>query len=112
MQKKIVGQKFENLAVNYLKNKGYTILKQNYRNTLGEIDIIAKDADYLVFVEVKYRTSLKFGRPAEAVSFYKQNKIRQVATLYLKSKKMLNSLVRFDCIEILNDEINHIIDAF
>lgn len=99
-------------AVQYLKNKKYQIIATNYRNRIGEIDIIAKDENTLVFVEVKRRATLAFGRPCEAVDFRKQQKIRKVAELYLLTTKQYYADVRFDVIEILGDEINHIENAF
>ena len=104
----ITGKKYEIIATNYLKQKGYKILENNYKNVIGEIDIVCKDKDIIVFVEVKYRTSAKFGRPIEAITPHKLMKIRQTATSYLKIKRMLDSSVRFDAIEILDDEIRHV----
>lgn len=104
----IVGKKCELIATNYLKQKGYKILENNYKNIIGEIDIICQDNDIIVFVEVKHRTSAKFGRPIEAITSHKLMKIRQTATGYLKFKRKLDSSVRFDAIEILDDEIRHI----
>ena len=84
------GYRGENLAKNYLLNeKRYTILAQNYRNTVGEIDIIARDKNTIVFVEVKARETLAFGRPSEAVNYKKQQKIRRVAELYLVQRKSM-----------------------
>lgn len=104
----LTGRKYEAIACNYLQQKGYTIVAKNYSNTLGEIDIICKKDDLLVFVEVKYRVSAKFGRPIEAITPHKLMKIRQTATLYLKQHRLLEANIRFDAIEILNDEIRHI----
>lgn len=101
----ITGRKYEVIACNYLKSKGYQILEQNYTCPIGEIDIICMDKDLIVFVEVKYRTSAKFGRPIEAITPHKLRKIFQTATFYLKSKRKLNANCRFDAIEILNDNI-------
>ena len=81
---KITGFKGERQAVIYLTKLGYSILKNNYTTKLGEIDIIAKDKQTIVFVEVKTRLTTEFGLPREAVTSYKQNKIRLVATEYLK----------------------------
>ncbi len=112
-EKKTYGNIGENLATKYLENKGYKIVCQNFSNKLGEIDIIAKDKDYIVFVEVKARHSAKYGLPREAVTLYKQNKIRMVALSYLKTIHKLDSNCRFDVIEIFgDDEITHIINAF
>lgn len=102
----------ENKAVNYLVEKGYEILETNYKTKLGEIDIIAKDGERIVFVEVKARATARFGYPREAVNYYKQKTIQMVASMYLKSKRLLNSYIRFDIIEILAGEITHLISAF
>ena len=99
-------------AEKYLKDKGFVIVTTNYKNRIGEIDIIAKDKNALVFVEVKSRATLLYGRPCEAVDFRKQQKIRKVAELYLVTTKNYYADVRFDVIEILGEEINHIENAF
>ena len=65
----------EKLALKYLKKQKYKILEKNFRCALGEIDIVAKDGEFLVFVEVKTRSSNAFGEPMEAVDFYKQRKL-------------------------------------
>ncbi len=108
----IEGTKGELLAINYLKKIKYNIIETNYKNKLGEIDIIAKINNTIVFVEVKERETSLFGRPCEAVDYVKQNKIRNVATLYLIKNKLMDSLVRFDVIEVIDNKINHIINAF
>ena len=107
----------EGLACNYLNKDGFKIIELNYKNKLGEIDIIAKEKDTILFVEVKSRLSTKFGMPREAINFYKQKKIINVATVYLKQKKLINNTcIRFDCIEILGDKneykIEHITNIF
>lgn len=115
MQTNIYGKRSEIIAADYLKNKGYTIIETNYKNKIGEIDIVAKDGDYIVFVEVKARISQKFGHPFDAIDGRKQQKIRSVASLYLVKNKKYNSKCRFDAISILgveNPEITHVIDAF
>lgn len=112
MNNKIFGNIGENLAAKYLEDKGCEILEQNYSNKIGEIDIIAKQKDTIVFVEVKTRTSAKFGLPREAVTHHKQYKIRLVALAYLKSKKLINSKCRFDVIEELDGKITHIENCF
>lgn len=109
---KIKGNKAESLAVNFLKQKGYIIVETNYKNKIGEIDIIAKDKDRYVFIEVKYRATLKFGYPRETVTYQKQKRIKLIASVYLKSKYLLNVYTRFDVIEILADKITHIQNAF
>ncbi len=108
----ILGAIGENKAVKYLKKKGFKILEKNHKNLLGEIDIIAKDKDFLVFVEVKTRSSMAFSTPAYAVNTSKQHKLKKSATLYLKTHNLFNVPCRFDVIEILEEKINHIINAF
>ena len=107
-----LGVSGEQQAKKYLIKQGYKVLETNYKTVLGEIDIIAKKDGFIVFVEVKTRSNTKFGLPRESVTPYKQNKIRAVATYYLKTKNMLNSAVRFDVIDILNNEITHITNCF
>lgn len=96
---KITGKCGENAVASYLKKMGYKILERNYRNKIGEIDIIAKNKENLVFVEVKTRSSDKFGTPAEAVTYYKKQKIVNAAKYYLmKNPTELN--IRFDIAEV------------
>ncbi len=94
------GKKSESIAAMHLKKHGYKILKQNYRTKLGEIDIIAKDKNTLVFVEVKSRSSNRFGNPKWAVTPKKQRKVSMVALLYIKSTKQSNVKARFDVVAI------------
>lgn len=116
MKKNIQGQIGEAIAKKYLHKNHYKIIDMNFKTPAGEIDIIATDKRYLIFIEVKLRTSLSKGYPREAVDKYKQNKIRLVATQYLKLHILTNIPIRFDVIEIVGDEhnhtIEHIIDAF
>lgn len=98
--RQIFGEKGESIAVRYLKKKGYKILEKNYRTKLGEIDIIAKDKDTLVFVEVKSRRSWQFGNPKAAVTPAKQRKISKVALYYLKTNDCSNAKARFDVVTI------------
>lgn len=108
----IQGRKHEIIAQNFLKKKGYKIIECNYSNEIGEIDIIAKQQDILVFVEVKFRSTSAFGLPREAVGNYKQNKIRKTALLYLQINDLFDCNIRFDVIDILGEEITHIENAF
>lgn len=115
MQSNTYGKRSEIIAADYLKEKGYKILATNYKNKIGEIDVIAQDGEYIVFVEVKARFSGAFGNPLEAINAKKQQKLRAVASLYLMKNKKYGNLCRFDAISILgleNPEITHIIDAF
>ena len=108
----VLGAKGEIQALKYLTENKYKILFTNYKNKIGEIDIIAKQKEYIVFIEVKKRETLAFGRPSEAVDKRKQQKIRLVAQMFLKQYKLFDSDVRFDVIEIIGDELNHIENAF
>ena len=90
----------EDLAVRFLKDKGYRIITTNHRTPFGEIDIIAEDGDTLVFIEVKSRKSDAYGPPAASVDRRKQRKISMSALSYLKSAKKIGSRSRFDVVAI------------
>jgi len=110
------GKESESLAVRYLKKNGYKILEQNYRNKIGEIDIIAKEKGTLVFVEVKARKTHVFGNPKWAVTPKKQRKISMVALYYLKTTRQTHVKARFDVISLSltkdNPQIEIIKNAF
>ncbi|MDP4132623.1 MAG: YraN family protein [Bacillota bacterium] len=91
----------EEAAVKLLKKQGYKIIDRNYTVRGGEIDIIAKDKDTLVFVEVKLRKNDSFGRPSEFVDIYKQKKLIYAAECYINSNKLNNPSCRFDIVEII-----------
>lgn len=109
----------EDLAVSYLRDKGYLILQRNFTRRVGEIDIIAKDGKTVVFVEVKLRKSTRFGAPAEYVNAAKQRRLLLTAELWLQAHPE-ELWSRFDVIEILAPQgcetprvkINHIEDAY
>jgi putative endonuclease len=109
-----VGSDEEELAADYLRGKGYFIIQKNYRVRQGEIDIIARDGQTIVFVEVKYRKNAGAGHPLEAVTFSKQKQICKTALFYLNQNKINPEVtpVRFDVIGILGTEITHIENAF
>lgn len=104
----------EEEAKEYLQNEGYYILDQNYQVRDGEIDIIARDDEYLIFVEVKARNKMDYGRPMEAVTKSKQKKIIKTAEYYLYEHQNLNYQPRFDVIEVnfSTNKIKHIKNAF
>ena len=107
------GSHYERLAGAYLEQEGYEILEYNYRCKTGEIDIIAKEGQTLVFVEVKYRKDDKKGYPAQAVDQRKQQKIRKSAMIYLKKNHLsFEQQMRFDVVEILGKKIRVIKHAF
>lgn len=109
---KSIGNKGENIAVKYLQNLGYKIIDRNVYIGGGELDIIAKDGDTLVFVEVKARFSVGFGNPLEAVTEQKIKSIIRSAKNYIATKKYYDKNVRFDVIGIDGDKIEYIKDAF
>lgn len=107
------GSAYEELAANWIQEQGFQILERNYSCGQGEIDIIAKDENYLVFIEVKYRKYSRMGYPAEAVHFHKQRKIMKTALYYCYSHKIPGTQAcRFDVISILGEKIEHIKNAF
>lgn len=110
--KKLLGRAGEKLAVDFLKKKGFKILKTNYKTPVGEIDIIAEDSGAIVFIEVKTRSSDNYGNPCEAVDGKKQEKYYKTATYYLQKEKKTDVNCRFDVVEIENGQINHIFNAF
>ena len=112
MNRRRFGSEGEADARAYLAGRGATILEMNYRRPTGEIDIIARAGKTLVFVEVKRRSSLRYGRPAEAVNAAKQTHILRTALMYLQENGLEDAPARFDVIEILPEGIRHIEGAF
>lgn len=111
--KRSLGSEKERIAAEYLKEQGYCILEMNFRCRQGEIDLIARDGRYLVFIEVKYRTDGRAGAPEEAVSRAKQRTILQVAKYYLYRHRLPESTpCRFDVVGITGEKIRLIRDAF
>ncbi|MBM4168590.1 MAG: YraN family protein [Ignavibacteria bacterium] len=94
------GNRGEDLALDYLRSRGYHVLARNYRFERGEIDLIAEDGEVIVFVEVKTRRSMKYGQPEHSVTLRKQNQIRKVAEGYLHEHEMRNRPCRFDVLAI------------
>lgn len=109
-----IGTVYENKAVLFLQEKGYQILERNFYSKHGEIDIIAKDKEYLVFVEVKYRHNSYEGAALEAVTPTKRKRLVQAAEYYLYKKHYQNMEIpcRFDVIAFDGEEIVHILNAF
>lgn len=97
----MTGAEGEEIAAGFLIKKGYRIIQRNYRNVLGEIDIVARDGNTLVFVEVKARSGMQFGSPQGAVDLRKQAKMSRVALAYLKDKRIGPCDCRFDVIAIV-----------
>lgn len=114
-EKQLQGYTGEEMAVNFLLQKGYRILERNWRCGHLEVDIIAEKDDYLVIVEVKTRKSTAFGEPEVFVDRQKQQRLIRAAMYYAKFKCVTKE-IRFDIISVINSlehqEINHIENAF
>lgn len=102
--RRLLGQTGETLAAVALEKNGYQILTRNYRTPFGEIDLIARHEGYLVFIEVKLRRNVRFGTPAEAVSWTKRERLRLSAQHYLQEQDIPEDMVRFDVIAITLDK--------
>lgn len=119
MENNTLGAWGERTALRYLRKKGYKFVESNYHSRFGEIDIIVKNREYIVFVEVKLRKNDKYGEAKEFVTFSKQNKIRSTAMIWLSGNET-ELQPRFDVIEIYapdgehtaSPSINHLEDAF
>lgn len=114
INKRKIGADYESLAVRYLKECGYEILERNYRNSYGEIDVIAKKNEFIVFTEIKFRADNAYGDPLEAVDLRKQHRIIKVALYYYMRKGYSQNVpCRFDVIAIYGDgTIRHEQNAF
>jgi len=115
--RKVLGARGEDLAVRYLKKKGYKVIERNYRCQWGEIDLVARQGDTLVFVEIKARTSSDFGLPQDAVDRFKQEKLVQVARAYMAEHRLQETIpARFDVVAVQltpsGPEMELIKDAF
>lgn len=112
-----IGTNGERIAVNFLKNKGFSIRETNWRSGKKEVDIIAENETFLVFVEVKTRSGFRFGYPEEAVTDRKKTYLKNAAEAYFEHCG-INKPIRFDIISIIkkrsgtDDELIHIEDAF
>jgi putative endonuclease len=112
---KSLGPQGEDIAIKYLQAKGLKIILRNYKTPIGEADIVAVDKDTIVFVEVKTRSSVRYGEPFEAVNERKRDKLMKIAMYYQKQRGQ-ETKIRFDVVSIKRNgdgyEINHIMDAF
>lgn len=113
MNKKQLGTDKEQLAAEYLTAQGMTILEKNFRGRQGEIDLVGREGRYLVFVEVKYRSSTRMGTAMEAVDYRKQLKICRVADYYRYLHRLGEStMIRYDVVAIQGEEIRWVKNAF
>ncbi len=114
---KLLGSLGENIAFSYLRQRGYQVLLRNFENPLGEIDLIAREGEFLVFIEVKTRSSRWMGEPSEAITHQKRRQLVRVAQSYLKRYALTDIPCRFDVVSILLEpfgipEIDLIQNAF
>ena len=113
MNTRKVGTHYEKRAADELKRRGYRVIETNYRCKFGEIDIVARDGDYFVFVEVKYRKNAAAGDPLEAVGYRKIKKICMTATNFMMKRHLsIDTPIRFDVVSILGDKFTLIQNAF
>jgi putative endonuclease len=113
MNKRQIGTTYENRAAEYLKEQGYEILERNFYCRTGEIDIIAREGEYLCFVEVKYRANGDCGSALEAVTYHKQKKILAVARYYIMRHHLsMDTACRMDVVAIEGADITLIRNAF
>lgn len=112
-----LGRRGEEAAARYLDRRGYEIVARNWQCAAGEADIVARDGDALVFVEVKTRSSCEQGMPAEAVTRAKRDRYERIAALYLQGNDVTDVPVRFDIVSLLvvapeRAMVRHHINAF
>jgi putative endonuclease len=113
MDRQRIGRAAEDAAVAYLESRGVAILERNFRRRLGELDVIARDGDTLIIVEVRMRASSRFGGAAASVNFRKQVKLQRAAAQLLQQRPDLSKLpVRFDVVAITPTGIEWIKHAF
>lgn len=114
-QRRRLGERGEDLAVDYLRKKGFRILERNFRCRLGEIDIIARDGGDIVFVEVRSRSSSQYGLAQESINRNKMNRLRRLAGFYLAGRGEGELNVRFDVVAVNwagQEVVTHIENAF
>ncbi len=113
MNKRAIGTAYEQKACSFIEEEGMEVIETNYRTGIGEIDIIARDRDELVFLEVKYRKNRKHGGAEYAIPKAKQQTIIKVAKLYIKMHHLpFKGFYRFDAVLIDGEEIRHIRNAW
>jgi putative endonuclease len=112
MQRQALGIRGENLAVDELERRGYAILARRYRTRHGEIDIVARDGETIVFVEVKAKDTAEFGSAAEAVGARKQRRIVSMAVDYLARHRLTAKPCRFDVVAIDGSALTYYKGAF
>jgi putative endonuclease len=116
-ERQALGAYGERVAARHLQDQGLVLLHQNWRCPEGEVDLVLRDGDDLVFCEVKTRRGAAFGTPAEAVGHRKQRKLRRLACLWLEETGLHPRTIRFDVIEVMSPPagkpvVEHIRSAF
>lgn len=115
---KDIGNYGEDISYDFLKKQGYYILSRNFRTRYGEIDIICKKDDLIIFIEIKSRYNYNHGSPIEAITYSKQMQIIKLCKFYIYTNNLTKYNIRFDVIEVFFNidnnlhSINHITDAF
>lgn len=112
-----IGKRGEDLAAAYLESKDWLVFDRNYRFDKAEVDIVATDRNYIVFVEVKFRSDTYFGQPEDYVTPKKEANIKKAAEAWIYERRMETAVVRFDVISIVQKgneapQITHFKDAF
>lgn len=97
----ILGRYGEQAATDFIASLGYELLDRNWHHSLGELDIVAKDANQIVFIEVKTRNGRGFGHPFEAITPAKMARLRQLSAAWLAAKQLGSVAVRMDAISVL-----------
>ena len=109
-QRQTLGKLGEDLACEELQRRGYAIVERRFRTRCGELDIIARDGDVLVFVEVKARSGRGFGSPFDAVTWQKRQRLSAMAESYLFHKRLNGVACRFDVVSILRSADGHTVE--
>lgn len=106
------GAVYERLAAEHLEKKGWTILARNFTAKVGELDLVARDGETVVFVEVRQRSSLGFGTPAETIGRSKIRKLIKTAQFFAMTRGLEDEPMRFDVVAFDGEALEHIEDAF
>ena len=121
MTKRMIGDIGENTALNYLSEKGMKLIERNYTVRGGELDLIMRDGECVVFVEVKTRRKNSMGMPLEYITAVKRERIMRTAREYINANGLYDTAVRFDAVEVIYEiqkgvivivNVNHIENAF
>lgn len=109
--RRLKGDAIERAACRHLEHHGLTLIERNYRSPFGEIDLVMRDRETIVFVEVRYRQHTRFGLPAETVDARKQARLRATAEHYLqRDSRVCNKPCRFDIVAVIEDTAGEHLD--